>query len=393
MFATSMKLPCRHVFQLLQSTNDDLFVPALCDVRWTKQYYYKSHPALSAYEQIPHPQPVSVSRTRVPAEIEKYKKASTITKEMTNFAASMSTDQFDYYLIKMQSLNDEMKNPATTELHNHPLLHDSVTNQSPANNVHNIVPNNAKVNAIVPLDIGNVTATTYAPNRGQNVLKHIAATATSTYIPNRNENILNSAASTSTVPSLTVSGTQGITIARTDRELLANAKLPSKIVSIGRPKGSGQTIIGTLKRKNTKKASTQPQSNKRVKFDHLDTNQQSLEVVRWLTNKTTTEIQRKKISMGDIIQDANIFNRLRNEKIELKCLKKLMDVKCFKYLSNEVDRLKDSSLWGCSKCNRNLSGLQIMCSCCLDWFHIGCTDDKSATQSSELDFFCTYCRI
>lgn len=97
MFVTCMQIPCRHIFKLLKIQEEDRFVPLLFAMRWTKEYYHKSHPAVSAYEQISRQQPVSVRQIRVPDEITKYKKVSTVTKEINYLAASMSTGEYAHY--------------------------------------------------------------------------------------------------------------------------------------------------------------------------------------------------------------------------------------------------------------------------------------------------------
>ncbi len=112
-----------------------------------------------------------------------------------------------------------------------------------------------------------------------------------------------------------------------------------------------------------------------------------MKIVQWLTNKTPNEINRKKISHSDIIQDSNIFNRLRNP-IELKGIKKLVDSKCYSYLASEVSRL-DKTIWGCAKCKKNLAGEQIQCSGCLDWYHEKCATNLKGKIVEP--FFCVDC--
>lgn len=94
-FFSSMKVPCRHIFKLLQTYESDLFVPSLCLERWTKQYYNASHSSLSDSEHRTLPQPISIQRIRVPDEISKLKKASNVTKEINNLAAGMTTSQYE----------------------------------------------------------------------------------------------------------------------------------------------------------------------------------------------------------------------------------------------------------------------------------------------------------
>lgn len=73
------------------------------------------------------------------------------------------------------------------------------------------------------------------------------------------------------------------------RSDIASMKLANKITSVGRPKRSGQTVIGTKKKTNF--------SKKRNFFD-LSVVDQSVKIQ---TNKTPTEILRK-VSYGDTRQ-------------------------------------------------------------------------------------------
>lgn len=182
-------------------------------------------------------------------------------------------------------------------------------------------------------------------------------------------------------------------------------KLPTKTIIHGRPKETGQTVIGfqqkpndSLKRKSSQSTTNFPTKRKlsetatnspaKRKFLDLSIADQSMKIVQWLTNKSQNEITRKKVTYSDIIQDSNIFNRLRNDGIHINCIKKLVDAKCFSYLKSEVDRL-NSLMWGCTKCKRNLSGEKIMCNGCLDWYHLGCI--KTRQGKVVTSYFCFDC--
>lgn len=93
--------------------------------------------------------------------------------------------------------------------------------------------------------------------------------------------------------------------------------------------------------------------------------------------------------MDQIIQDMNMFNRLRNDGIQLECIKKYVENDVYKYLRDEVERLKDRP-WACSKCKRILRGYQLMCNLCLDWFHITCLNINEE-EASTLTYFCSSC--
>lgn len=138
---------------------------------------------------------------------------------------------------------------------------------------------------------------------------------------------------------------------------------------MGRPKGSGKTTIG-LKRKPAEKNSTDcgPLQKKRKFFDKIRT---------------------KKVTYGDIIQDAAVFNRLKNKKLNLNWIKKFLDKKTFNYISNEVDRIQKIQLT-CIKCKKWLNGLQIICVGCIDWYHSKCIGVKNGSAGEG--YFCTSCK-
>ncbi len=173
---------------------------------------------------------------------------------------------------------------------------------------------------------------------------------------------------------------------------------PPKVTSIGRPKGSGQTAIGLKRKEKNKSAKTVVPVKKRnegtmvnpKKFVDLDSDEQGRMIIGWLTNKSFDQIVKKKSAIGDIIQDANIFNRLRNDTIDLRCVKKYTDHQCYKYLQEEVEKLEDER-WACAKCKRNLSGYQLMCNSCLDWFHIDCLN-ISKENAKTITYFCSMCK-
>ncbi len=76
--------------------------------------------------------------------------------------------------------------------------------------------------------------------------------------------------------------------------------------------------------------------------------------------------------MWQIIQDPNMFNRLPNEAVQIQCVRKFFDMKTFRYLCDELEKLKDKK-WPCSKCKRFLNQECNECLSCLDKFHENCS--------------------
>lgn len=357
MFFKTMNLPCKHIFKVLAMTGCEMFVPSLCSIRWTKNYYYKSHPALSAYEQIPAPKPLSIRQIRIPEEIEKYKKTAVVSKELNNLASAMSNSQYNYFMDKMYALKNEMIHP---NIHVASINNNSV--ELPSN--HDTSTNNDAIpDPLCVPSLSHIRSSSHSDNSVNEKISQIAQ-------------------------QLNQSGQSDN--ATKDRALLATVQLPTKIVSIGRPKGSGLTVIGT-KRKIQQKENTQAPINKKMKFTDLDENEKALQIVGWLTNLQRNAILKKKISLDNLIHDQRIFNRLRDSEVQLSDIKKLVDAKCFKYLSKEVETMQKSEFWPCAKCMKNLKGMQVKCCACLDWFHIKCSTRASSSKSSQVHYFCSFC--
>ena len=163
-----------------------------------------------------------------------------------------------------------------------------------------------------------------------------------------------------------------------------------KNVPVGRPKGSENTVIG-LKRKapGTSKPLSQNAPRKRMKFFDKNIAEQGVVIATWLTNWPTNRIGQKKITIGDIIQDPHTFNRLRHKGIDLKSVKNYVDKKTFKYIEDEIERLKKKPFI-CRKCQKILTGLQIMCHGCLDWYHCKCIQVTPAV-ARNVEYFCSDC--
>lgn len=325
----AMKIPCRHIFKLLKTQERDLFLPTICAYRWTKQYYNQSHPVLTVYGEIHQPRPISVQTIKIPDEANKYKKAASVTKEINNLASTMQSEKYNFYMEQLIALKNNMLNP-------------NADNEDELD-----VPVHQKSNRV----------------QSNNVfIREPAATSS---------NI--SATSTAAEANEYEAGPSYKMATSNTRSEIAAIKLPQKISSIGRPKGKVNTTIG-LKRKGTKISPTDVPPAKK-KFLELCFPNQTLTIVRWLTNKSVEQITSKKIPRDHIIEDPNVFNRLRNDLVDISGTKKYFDTKAYKYICEEVQKLNKKP-WRCVKCNRNLSGVQIMCHSCLDWFHERCVNYK-----------------
>lgn len=390
-YFSAMALPCRHLLHFLTTNELAIFAPDLCAERWTRTYYYNSHPALHQHQQVAAPLPTSFAKPKIQSEIQKYRKAATITKDINNIVSNMGTAEFNVFYEKLKDFRNEIILPSPNITN---------TTSSASTSTHLLTTSATIISSAMPTTTSAIissatflaSTTTDLPNRSATITSSAVSTSsTATISP-----------TTSTIPS-TITPTVVTPMSDNDSADLSLPNVPSsnvqpyrvifppKVTSVGRPKGSGQTVIG-LKRKNkTKKDEPKRSTNAHnlTKFVDLNTSQQASLLVSWLTNKSLDDFKSSKITMGDIIQDWNMFNRLRNDGVDLKCVKGFMQPKCFQYLRNEVERLK-TERWACSKCKKTLSGFQLMCNGCLDWFHISCVG-VSEQKAATLIFFCSSC--
>lgn len=192
----------------------------------------------------------------------------------------------------------------------------------------------------------------------------------------------------------------GISVFKRSQQLsvvssLCNIKVPEKVVSVGRPKGKDKTAIGQRKDKpatgTKRKINRESLSVKKVNQDQClkpfaekTNNEQALTIVTWLTRKEFSG--NKKVAVEEIVNDENIFQRLRNNELFLGLLRELLDSQAVVYVKGEVDKLLEKP-WMCSKCKAVLEGNQVQCDMCLDWFHFKCVQDKT----SKRHFICSSC--
>lgn len=85
----------------------DLFAPSLCALRWTKRYYFDSHPALNSTNSLTS-SPISFAKVKVPEEISKFKSAAKVTKEINSLMSTLSTGQYTLFMDKLTSFRKEI---------------------------------------------------------------------------------------------------------------------------------------------------------------------------------------------------------------------------------------------------------------------------------------------
>lgn len=135
---------------------------------------------------------------------------------------------------------------------------------------------------------------------------------------------------------------------------------------------------------------TTNQPTKRVQFLDLNFMDQSITIVGWITRMPAEQIKRKKIKIGDLHHDPDVFNRLRNDYVDLAGTKKYLNSACYLYLTKKIKKLKGARR-KCVKCRKNLCGEQVMCNACLQRYHITCAAYK--TTQKNIVYFCMRCPL
>lgn len=407
MYFSAMQIPCRHIFKFLITKELELFKSDLCAQRWTKSYYYKSHPAISGFQYVAPNQPIHLTKVRVPEEIEKFKRTAAVTKDINTLVSNMSNSQFEYFFEKIKDMRSEIRSEATI-LPQEELAELSRVNEMRRDNQNNrtqsSIPNESASNCLQQRnglfleDTVSSIGNRYTQNDGLELPAQAVEEVNNEFGRTNQDSMLQQTLHREVVQQEIVLSTNRSVSQPLPRgndnsnlsvaNIYQRITLPSKIVPVGRPKGSGNTTIG-LKRKNKKTTDQNPTPTKKSKFSEKSFNEQGITVSRWLTNWNINRIGSKKITMNDIIQDSYTFNRLRNDHVNLSCIKKYFDKKTFVYIVDEVKRLQNRP-YGCRKCRRSLNGLQVMCHGCLDWYHGKCID-VNAAAAKNIVYFCSDC--
>ena len=97
-FFKGMSLPCRHIFALRQYLKASLFNNRLCALRWTREYFQKSHRVFCQYtSQVPDVTVSTIkSSSKILSQHQKYRKVYSIAQKLADIASDISSREFDY---------------------------------------------------------------------------------------------------------------------------------------------------------------------------------------------------------------------------------------------------------------------------------------------------------
>lgn len=105
-FFKSMRLPCKHIITKRRQTNNPIFDETLCDRRWTRKYYYKSH---TVFVESPQQDETFLNNAVEPQQKNilschgKYRKVLISGMKLAEIMSMMSQSDFE---CKLQQLED-----------------------------------------------------------------------------------------------------------------------------------------------------------------------------------------------------------------------------------------------------------------------------------------------
>lgn len=264
-----MSLPCRHILKFLIVNEFDPFVPELCAIRWTKEYYANSHPGLSSHVQINNTAPVYV-QVRDKNRIDQYKKSNTITKEIRDIAINLPSSEQTLFLDKLKDLRNEMRSSSSNSIR---ATDDCVDNPL------NFCVDEEEANAVqqveeMPLDLSMNRQLTSATDQDSPELDLVSS----------KENFPTSSQQNNDEIELSVfKKSQRFSILSS----IENVKVPEKVNSVGRQPGRVTTAIGIKRKKsfNSKSIKKINEDQCIKRFAEKTQTEQAFTIIEWLTLK------------------------------------------------------------------------------------------------------------
>ena len=99
-----MRLPCRHISAVRQTTSENMYDESLCDIRWTNDFF-KNNQRIFSKSFTVDDEPMAVQVIRKKHEIlnkaQKFRESSTITTKLAQLASDVRSAE---YLRRMEVL-------------------------------------------------------------------------------------------------------------------------------------------------------------------------------------------------------------------------------------------------------------------------------------------------
>ena len=110
-FHKGMGLPCKHILAVRELMNISLFIPEVCDNRWSKAFYMASYRRILGHgpchlESHLNTTQITQRSKKVLSYNEKYRKTNNITKHLTALVSQLPAREFSVALSRIALIND-----------------------------------------------------------------------------------------------------------------------------------------------------------------------------------------------------------------------------------------------------------------------------------------------
>lgn len=167
---------------------------------------------------------------------------------------------------------------------------------------------------------------------------------------------------------------------------LSQIVLPPINAKVGRPKGAGKTVFGKKKviRSQDSYASN---SKDDTYFEKMPKKDKMTRILGWIKKRPIHGQQL--IEIDDMNLPNKIIQRLSNtDMFPIKIVRSFFSAEAYEKIENLIEDFIKTDNWRCSECENVLEGENVLCECCLDWFHCTCVNFKN-----EENFVCLKCKI
>ena len=370
LFATSMRLPCRHIFALRRIKDLPLFQENLCEVRWSAAYYKHTQRSFTSVnneseESASGLNVCRLSSTRTRSHQQKFRIAHDMAKKLANVAAFASGEELDNRMSQMRQLLELWSGGNSAD--------DSLTiNDALLSSEYRT--NNNDDDEIVAA--GNVITGSIHED------EEIPTTSVDVITVAGSDVNLNVNADLSPAAENVDVNTEETT--RTLSHSRLNIKVAPAMKRIGRPKGSETTVVG-LPKKKAKKQSAGP-----LTFLQLDKHSRDKKILTWIVGEEKASTNNNLFQECDLdikYIDPAIFN------CDIMCyqtIRYIFSESAWGKLEEMIAQKRNHHQWICDYCKKYIlqTDSYVDCQSCLLRYHAKCTEKRRKKL-----WVCKFCKL
>jgi len=120
LFYNSMRLPCRHIFNLRKKQSLSLYDNSLCDERWTRNYYYQNQRVFKNVEVTDSDNTTMTTlykKKKIPTTHEKFREASIIGAKIADLVSKSSNIHYHRKIEQLEFVFDTWSKGQELSLH------------------------------------------------------------------------------------------------------------------------------------------------------------------------------------------------------------------------------------------------------------------------------------